>query len=730
MRIRIYLVSVLLFISLAIYANNLDEARAIKQSLQLKFSAQELLQQKQAEKMGLLNLKRGEYETNAQFEERKLDALRRMADLDLDYEQRIKKAKAQHEQYQGKLRLRLQELLNLSRETKSMDFWLIGNYDANKQSFKLRSQEGKDFDVIVPIEKAPMVKDDIKNYQLLLTRQYNEDFEWEYLEARLEGNLGSFSSTDKAPDTHRVALIPPDLTATVAFNEPSGNKMLDAEERAEIHIEIINRGKGSANMLEAFFELKNAPGISFSRNLFFGEIKPGERISKSLNLVAGSDIRDGNAELRISFSEKNGFPPKDIDLRFATRSSLPPEIQISDIGIEDFNRNFKIEPGETVKLTVRLHNRGMGASRNLLASVVLGADLYFYGNSPSSFNLGNMAPGEYQDISFDIVSANTATKLDIKLDLRESRSQYNVIGKALDLAFHRVERTADQMVVSGITTPQQQERVAQAPALSIDIEKDIPTLAKPDKNKWGIIIGIENYRNVSPVRFARRDAEIMKEYFIKVLGIKAENIYMALDDGASLGEFKSLFDARGWLSSNVRSADNEVFIYFSGHGVPAPDGKAAYLLPYDGNPNFAANSAYDLSHLYENLSSLPAKHITLFLDSCFSGANRDNEIILADARPIFITANPQAQHSKISVFSASSGSQISSAFSDMQHGLFSYFLMKGLRGEADTNKDCKLSQKELQEYIREEVSSQARRMGRMQEPELQSKDTAREIVKW
>ncbi|MFA7543593.1 MAG: hypothetical protein WCY84_04390, partial [Candidatus Cloacimonadaceae bacterium] len=76
------------------------------------------------------------------------------------------------------------------------------------------------------------------------------------------------------------------------------------------------------------------------------------------------------------------------------------------------------------------------------------------------------------------------------------------------------------------------------------------------------------------------------------------------------------------------------------------------------------------------------------------------------------------------------GAQISSAYSDMQHGLFSYFLMKGLRGEADANKDRKLSQKELQNYIREEVSSQARRMGRMQEPELQSKDSSKALIAW
>jgi len=170
--------------------------------------------------------------------------------------------------------------------------------------------------------------------------------------------------------------------------------------------------------------------------------------------------------------------------------------------------------------------------------------------------------------------------------------------------------------------------------------------------------------------------------------------------------------------------------YFSGHGVPAPDGKQAYLLPFDGNPNYASNSAYDLEQLYSNLGAIKAKSITLFLDSCFSGANRDNEIILADARPVFLSSAPKVSASHLAVFSAASGSQISSAWSDMQHGLFSYYLMKGLKGEADGNGDNKVTQNELNDYISSQVSSQARRMGREQEPGLQSGDATRVIVQW
>ncbi|MFA7543371.1 MAG: CARDB domain-containing protein, partial [Candidatus Cloacimonadaceae bacterium] len=578
MKAFIYISVIMLLFTGFLIADVLDEASAIKAMLNMPFSAKKLEVERDNILVEITNPVKGEFETSAQFEQRKQDGAARKAAIGRDYAQRIQDARVAHEEAKRKLNTRLNELLAASRESVKQDFTLIGNYDADKQRFQVKTNV-KSFDITVPLDKAPSVKQNIKSYQLIVTRQLNEDLKWDYLEAKLQGSLGTFASTDKAPSlktgaASSIALIPPNLSATVSFSEPSGNNILDAEETAQLQIEIKNSGKGSANMLEASFELNNAPGISFSRSLYFGEVKAGETIRKSLNLVAGGDTRNGRAELKISFKEQNGFPPNNVVLGFDTHALLMPDIYIADIGIEDFNRNNKIEPGEQVKVTVRVHNRGLGAARNLNASLLLSEGVFLFGDSPSSFNLGNMESGAYKDISFNIVSALTATKLDIKLDLKESRTQFSKMGQALNLAFNRMERTADQMVISGKATQQQ---VAQAPALSIDIEKDIPALAKADKNRWGVIIGIENYRNVSPVRFARRDAEVMKEYFVRVLGIKSENIYMALDDGASLGEFKSLFDARGWLSSNVRSADNEVFIYFSGHGVPAPDGKAAYL---------------------------------------------------------------------------------------------------------------------------------------------------------
>ncbi|HPS40197.1 MAG TPA: CARDB domain-containing protein, partial [Candidatus Cloacimonadota bacterium] len=627
---RLVLLGCLVLTAVMLFGSLMDEAIAIKGWLDVPFSASSLEAERDSKIKEIQNPVKGEFETTSQFEQRKKDAGARKASIQKEYEQKIRDARSAYDSNLSKLRQRLTTLLISSREMVQLS-GTLGSYDADNQKFIVTIPE-KSFQIVVPLDKAPSVKQNIGSYKLMVTRQLNENLGWDYLEAKLVGSAGTFASTDRAPvqgqSSASVALIPPDLKVTLTFSEPSGNNILEAEESAQVKISVRNEGKGSANMVEATFDLLNAQGVSFSRSLYFGEIAAGETISKTLQLVAGSDTRDTQAELKIGFTEQNGFPPDNVNLSFNTSALRAPDLYVADIGIDDFSGNNKIEPGEQVEIKARIQNRGLGTARNVSVEILTGTEVYLSGNSAKTFPLGDMASGDYKDVVFSIVTAKIAKQLELKLELKESRAQFSKPAQELNLAFNRVERTADQLLVTG---KQNEIQIAAAPALSIDVEQNIPLRGKTQKNRWGVILGIETYKNVSRVSYAKRDAEIMRDYFTKVLGIPDANLYMKTNEEASLGEFKTVFDPSGWLSKNAGSKDSEIFIYYSGHGVPTPDGKQAYLLPYDGNPDYARNSAYALDQLYENLGAIKARSITLFLDSCFSGVNRDNEIILADA---------------------------------------------------------------------------------------------------
>ena len=115
-----------------------------------------------------------------------------------------------------------------------------------------------------------------------------------------------------------------------------------------------------------------------------------------------------------------------------------------------------------------------------------------------------------------------------------------------------------------------------------------------------------------------------------------------------------------------------------------------------------------------------AKSVTVYLDACFTGQTRDAKMLIADARPIIILPKEQDIPDKVNVLSAASGSQISGAIKEKEHGLFTYFVLRGLSGDADVNKDKVIRLKELSNYVSKNVREQAALNGREQFPQLKS----------
>jgi len=90
---------------------------------------------------------------------------------------------------------------------------------------------------------------------------------------------------------------------------------------------------------------------------------------------------------------------------------------------------------------------------------------------------------------------------------------------------------------------------------------------------------------------------------------------------------------------------------------------------------------------------------------------------------------PREEAKGVVVLSAAAAGQTSGALKDKEHGLFTYYILKGLGGEADSNSDRKLTISELSAYVRSNVKEQAALAGREQVPELQG-DGERVLVSW
>lgn len=250
---------------------------------------------------------------------------------------------------------------------------------------------------------------------------------------------------------------------------------------------------------------------------------------------------------------------------------------------------------------------------------------------------------------------------------------------------------------------------------SVAQDIDVPIKGKQKKSdSYAVVIGIEKYQYVPDAIHANNDAEVFREYLIDTLGYPKENIKIITDRKATQAEIDKLLGTDGWLARNTIKNKSDVVVYFSGHGIANFNTSAANILPYDVDPNYS--SGIQLKSLYKNLASLDAKSMTVYLDACFTGQTRNEKLLIDKARPIVIKETDFLADEKITVISASSGSQISSAMTDSNHGIFTYYLLKGLRGDADKNKDKKIYLDELIEYVSKEVKLTASKMGRVQTP--------------
>lgn len=240
-----------------------------------------------------------------------------------------------------------------------------------------------------------------------------------------------------------------------------------------------------------------------------------------------------------------------------------------------------------------------------------------------------------------------------------------------------------------------------------DVDELPSAIVKPNKNAYAIVIGIENYRQKLPkADFAADDARLMSDYLTRAMGYPEENVVTLVNDHAALGDFVKYFEK--WLPNNVEKGSN-VLVYYSGHGAPNPKTGDAYLVPYDGDPAFIAETGYSLKRMYEALGKLPAKEIVVALDSCFSGAG-GRSVIAKGMRPLVMNIQGSLSLSRnITVLSASSGDQISATYDEKGHGLFTYFLLKGIKNEDVVRQDGSIKMDDLFGYIKPQVERIARK---------------------
>ncbi len=234
-------------------------------------------------------------------------------------------------------------------------------------------------------------------------------------------------------------------------------------------------------------------------------------------------------------------------------------------------------------------------------------------------------------------------------------------------------------------------------------------------NAYAVVIGISQYREeiIPKVAYALQDAQAVAGLLESHAGIPKTHIKVLTESRATLSDLRNHLGE--WLRMRVK-ADSTVYVYYAGHGTPNLQTQSGAIVPWDGHPDFPSG-LYPLKELEDTLSKLPTKNMIVFLDSCFSGGV-GRSVIAKGARPMGLQY-PVLSQGEVMVLAAASGTQISSDYDKAGHGLFTHFLLAGLRGEADADKDGLVTLKELTPFVHDRVAHTAvEELNREQTPVL------------
>ncbi|HEU4888160.1 MAG TPA: caspase family protein [Thermoanaerobaculia bacterium] len=259
---------------------------------------------------------------------------------------------------------------------------------------------------------------------------------------------------------------------------------------------------------------------------------------------------------------------------------------------------------------------------------------------------------------------------------------------------------------------------------------------KPRGKVWLAVVGISNYRERSIVDldFAKSDAVAVHSYYHE-LGVPNEQVIKLLDEDATLANIKRNLGTE--LVKQATNPDDTVLIYFAGHGEMEADrssadsdGYSKYLLPHDADPADLFGSALSMEELSRILQRLRPERVVLIIDSCFSGAagGRTPFEPNAAARGViteeFLSRMANAGKGRV-ILTASGSREVARESRETRHGIFTYFLLEGLRGAADTDHDGRVDVDEIYKFVSQKVSSATRGQ---QNPMLKSPNLTGRLV--
>lgn len=228
--------------------------------------------------------------------------------------------------------------------------------------------------------------------------------------------------------------------------------------------------------------------------------------------------------------------------------------------------------------------------------------------------------------------------------------------------------------------------------------------------KYALVVGISQYRNSSRgirnLAFADADARSIYEVLQRreVGGFLRDDMLMLNNEQATIAQLRQA------LTSFIvkPSANDLLLIFVAGHGAPDPAApQNLYVIAHDTSVTDMADTALPMSDLRKYVEqNIRCKRVIVLLDACHSaGFATDGTRDLSNNLTNLYLEKLLYREEGRAIITSSDVNEPSheSERWGKGHGVFTYYVLQGLKGSADTNRDRLVTVGELFRYVRQQV---------------------------
>ena len=393
----------------------------------------------------------------------------------------------------------------------------------------------------------------------------------------------------KDAESKVVSKLPDLRIIDLTFADNNNNSVLEGGEQGEIKLLLKNNGPGNANgvYIDILATDAEKAGINIDKNILVGEIIADSYKEIRIPVEGKSDITDRTCFINLYAIDENGFKSATADLSIELSSRLKPEVRVAsaifgeDAG-ELFQKNFPI------RLSIRVKNFGTAVAEKTTVKFGLPNENCVMLGETDTYFIDKLEPGKTQEFLyvFTATSRYEMETIPVKISLTEARMKYG----------------NDTTLVADL-----------APK-SPDLIKPAEDVLNLKGKYYALIMGVNEYDDeyINDLDRPLQDAEKVYKVLTSFYTFEKENVSYLKNP--TRADIISTMDE---LERNITENDN-LFIFFAGHGFWDEKSDKGYWLPSDANRSNTVNWIRNTS-ISEYMASIKSRHTLLVADACFSG---------------------------------------------------------------------------------------------------------------